>query len=109
MRAAPRHPMRTRSICSSLPGPPDRADRRAYRFLALADVCGAALMVTGNPSIVVEGLVRRCGPVVALDGIDLEVEAKSIFALLGPNGAGKTTAVRILTTILRPDSGRAQV
>jgi daunorubicin resistance ABC transporter ATP-binding subunit len=62
-----------------------------------------------EPAIVVEGLVKRFGSVVALDGIDLEVAPATVFGLLGPNGAGKTTAVRILTTILTPDGGRASV
>ena len=55
------------------------------------------------------GLVKRYGEVTALDGLDLEVPEGSVLALLGPNGAGKTTAVRILTTLLRPDEGRAEV
>src|SRR6266540_1412111 len=46
---------------------------------------------------------------MALDGIDFTVPSGSVFGLLGPNGAGKTTAIRILTTILRPDGGRAEV
>jgi daunorubicin resistance ABC transporter ATP-binding subunit len=60
-------------------------------------------------AILAEGLTKRFGAVVALDGIDFQVPAGSVFGLLGPNGAGKTTAIRILTTILLPDGGRAEV
>ena len=49
-----------------------------------------------NSAIMVEGLTKHYGDVVALDGIDFEVPAGTVFGLLGPNGAGKTTAVRIL-------------
>ncbi len=60
-----------------------------------------------------EGLVKvfasRSGEVRALDGVDLEVPTGSVLGLLGPNGAGKTTAVRILTTLLVADAGRAEV
>src|SRR4051794_16182185 len=62
-----------------------------------------------RPAVVAEGLVKHFGGVHALDGVDLSVPAGSVLGLLGPNGAGKTTAVRILTTILRPDRGRAEV
>jgi ABC-2 type transport system ATP-binding protein len=55
------------------------------------------------------GLVKSYGPVRVLDGVDLGVARGSVFALLGPNGAGKTTAVRILSTLLRADAGRARV
>jgi ABC-2 type transport system ATP-binding protein len=56
-----------------------------------------------------EGLTKRFGEVVALDGIDLEIPAGEVFGLLGPNGAGKTTAVRVFTTVFPPDGGRAEV
>ena len=56
-----------------------------------------------------EGLVKRFGATAALDGVDLEVPAGTVCGLLGPNGAGKTTAVRVLTTLLPADGGRAEV
>ncbi|MDQ6784193.1 MAG: ATP-binding cassette domain-containing protein [Actinomycetota bacterium] len=61
-------------------------------------------------SVVVESLVKTFkGGVRALDGVSFEIPAGTVLGLLGPNGAGKTTAVRVLTTLLTPDSGRAQV
>ncbi|MBC2641764.1 MULTISPECIES: ATP-binding cassette domain-containing protein [unclassified Rhodococcus (in: high G+C Gram-positive bacteria)] len=60
-------------------------------------------------AITAEGLVKKYGKVTALDGIDLAVPSGTVTALLGPNGAGKTTAVRVFTTLLVPDAGRAQV
>ena len=62
-----------------------------------------------NAAIEAEGLVRTFGKVRALDGIDMVAREGTVFGLLGPNGAGKTTAIRILSTLLRPDSGRASV
>jgi ABC-2 type transport system ATP-binding protein len=65
--------------------------------------------VTESSMIEAHNLTKRFGSTVALDGIDLEVPAGAILGVLGPNGAGKTTAVRILTTLARPDSGTARV
>jgi len=60
-------------------------------------------------AILAEGLEKNYGKTRALAGLDLAAEEGSVLAVLGPNGAGKTTAVRILTTLLRPDAGRAEV
>jgi oleandomycin transport system ATP-binding protein len=60
-------------------------------------------------AIEAEGLGKAFGKVRALDGIDMVAREGSVFGLLGPNGAGKTTAIRVLSTLLRPDSGRASV
>ena len=56
-----------------------------------------------------EGLVKNFGKTQALAGADLAAQAGTVLGVLGPNGAGKTTAVRILTTLLLPDGGRAEV
>ena len=64
---------------------------------------------SGGPAILVEGLTKSIGDVHALRGIDLAVPRGTVLGVLGPNGAGKTTAVRILTTLLQPDGGRALV
>jgi ABC-2 type transport system ATP-binding protein len=61
------------------------------------------------PAIDASGLVKEFGATRAVDGVDLSVPAGSVYAILGPNGAGKTTIIRILTTLIRPDEGMAQV
>jgi ABC-2 type transport system ATP-binding protein len=61
------------------------------------------------PAIVVEGLERAFDDVLAVQGVDLEVDEGEIYGFLGPNGAGKTTTVRMLTTLLLPTGGRATV
>lgn len=60
-------------------------------------------------AVLSEGLEKRFGAVHALRGLDLAVARGTVCGLLGPNGAGKTTAVRLLTTLLRPDAGSARV
>jgi ABC-2 type transport system ATP-binding protein len=65
--------------------------------------------MSDQPAIAAEGLSKAFGDVEALRDVDLAVAPGSVLGLLGPNGAGKTTAVRILTTLLRPDAGRARV
>ncbi len=62
-----------------------------------------------RPAIATEQIVKHFGGVEAVRGVDLEVPQGTVFGLLGPNGAGKTTIVRMLTTILKPTSGRATV
>jgi len=61
------------------------------------------------PAIQTEGLTKRFGEVLALDGLSLEVRPGEIFGFLGPNGAGKTTAIRILLDFIRPAAGRARI
>lgn len=62
-----------------------------------------------STGVVVEGLIKRFGSFVALGGVDFVVPEGTVVGLLGPNGAGKTTVIRILSTLLRPDGGRARV
>jgi ABC-2 type transport system ATP-binding protein len=62
-----------------------------------------------EPAIVADALVKRFGDLEAVKGVSFEVPEARVLGLLGPNGAGKTTAVRMLTTLLRPDGGRARV
>ncbi|MET8562949.1 ATP-binding cassette domain-containing protein [Streptomyces flaveolus] len=62
-----------------------------------------------DTAITVEGVRKTYGGTPALDGLDLHVTRGTVHAVLGPNGAGKTTLVRILSTLLRPDSGRVRV
>ena len=67
------------------------------------------MAVDAGNAIVVERLTKHFGSLTALDNVSFEVGAGTVFGLLGPNGAGKTTAIRILTTLLQPDGGRASV
>ena len=70
---------------------------------------GSVPDVRGEAAVETNGLAKAYGDVKALCGVDLRAEHGSVFGLLGPNGAGKTTAVRILTTLILPDSGTARV
>ncbi|MBI4943312.1 MAG: ABC transporter ATP-binding protein [Actinobacteria bacterium] len=63
----------------------------------------------GTPAIRTDHLTKRYGDVLALDGLDLEVQPGEVFDFLGPNGAGKTTTIRLLLSLLRPTAGRAWV
>ncbi|MFJ8084402.1 ATP-binding cassette domain-containing protein [Streptomyces sp. NPDC096205] len=65
--------------------------------------------MTSTYAVLSEGLEKRFGAVHALRGLDLAVAQGTVCGVLGPNGAGKTTAVRLLTTLLRPDAGSARV
>jgi ABC-2 type transport system ATP-binding protein len=67
--------------------------------------------VTSNDNLAIEaaGLVKSFGETRAVDGLDLSVQKGAVYGVLGPNGAGKTTTIRILATLLRPDSGSARV
>jgi daunorubicin resistance ABC transporter ATP-binding subunit len=82
----------------------------AVEAVAVAAAAAAAARSTMSEAIIeVESLVKRFGSLTALANVNLAVERGTVLALLGPNGAGKTTLVRILTTLLKPDGGRARV
>jgi ABC-2 type transport system ATP-binding protein len=77
---------------------------------AAASAAWAGARAGGDePAISVRGLTKSFGEIHALAGVDLDVRRGTVLGLLGPNGAGKTTVVRILTTLLKPDSGTARV
>jgi len=74
----------------------------------MATIRRRAPKATGQ-AVIAEGLVKSFGKTEALKGVSFTIEAGTVLGLLGPNGAGKTTAVRVLTTLLTPDAGRAEV
>lgn len=65
--------------------------------------------MSDEPAIEVDGLTKRFGSTLALDGLDLRVERGAVHGFLGPNGAGKTTTIRVLLGMLRADAGRARL
>jgi ABC transporter DrrB family efflux protein len=69
----------------------------------------SAPVTGGTPGIRVRGVTKQFGGTAALAGVDLDIPEGRVFGLLGPNGAGKTTLVRILSTLLTPDAGRAEI
>jgi len=84
---------------------PAGSDRSTVDTLNAADLARDS----GAAAVSAHGLVKSYGSVRALAGVDLEVPTATVLGLLGPNGAGKTTIIRILTTLLKPDAGSAQV
>ncbi|HEY9604681.1 MAG TPA: ATP-binding cassette domain-containing protein [Allocoleopsis sp.] len=77
----------------------------------LTDRSGSIQEPVGNrkPILETQGLTRQFGKMTAVDGLTIAVEAGEVFGLLGPNGAGKSTAIKMLTTLLPPTSGRAKI
>jgi len=85
------------------------AERFRHQPPLAGEGASAAVDTPSAAAVSVRGLVKSYGAVRALAGVDLDVAHGTVLGLLGPNGAGKTTIVRILTTLLTPDAGRAQV
>src|SRR5687767_4219280 len=82
---------------------PDRAGDEAFEEAGSAPDSGA------TPAVRVEGLWKRFGPQIAVNGVDLVLPAGRFIGLVGPNGAGKTTTLSMITGLLRPDQGRVLV
>jgi ABC-2 type transport system ATP-binding protein len=82
---------------------------RGVASLVTAEVDDSARAHTREAAVVTEGLTKRYGSRVAVDGLSLTVRRGEVFGFLGPNGAGKTTTLRMLVGLVRPTSGSAQV
>src|SRR6266571_1344430 len=68
-----------------------------------------AIAVTTQPDVRLVGVRKTYGEVVAVDGVDLDVDAGEFFTLLGPSGSGKTTTLRLIAGFERPDGGRVEL
>ncbi len=79
------------------------------RQVGACDLAVYYAVVSQAPALVCEGLVKRYGAVVAVNGLSLSIQRGECFGLLGPNGAGKTTTIEILEGLLQPDGGRVEV
>jgi ABC-2 type transport system ATP-binding protein len=71
--------------------------------------CHDHFHLTIHLAVRAEGLVKVFGDNRAVDGVDLAVDAGTVYGVLGPNGAGKTTTINMLATLMRPDAGRAEI
>lgn len=76
-------------------------------FLNMLSPQPALVFENSTPVVSVRGLIKHYGNVKAVDGLDFDIPRGTVLALLGPNGAGKTTLIRILGTLITPDSGQA--
>jgi len=65
--------------------------------------------VSEAPPVATRGLVKRYGPIIAVDHVDLTVERGDVFGYLGPNGAGKTTSLRMMLGLIQPTSGEVRL
>ncbi|HEV3311214.1 MAG TPA: ABC transporter ATP-binding protein [Chloroflexota bacterium] len=80
-------------------------DRQDESNLTLAEVDSSS----GSPMVTIQGVTKRFGDRVAVNGVSLSIERGEIFGLLGPNGAGKSTTVNMLSTFMKPDSGEITI
>jgi ABC-2 type transport system ATP-binding protein len=87
----------------------DRVSRVVGREPALPPASRPDLAVLRTPVVEMSGVVKRLGRVVALDGLDLQVDQGQVTALVGPNGAGKSVALRVLLGLVRPAEGRVRL
>ncbi|MFJ1458262.1 ATP-binding cassette domain-containing protein [Nocardia wallacei] len=97
------------SLDNAEPQPPEKPETAGPVADTADRVVADAVPVVSEPAVVVSEVRKSFGDVHALRGVSFTAERASVLGILGPNGAGKTTAVKILSTLLRPDSGTAMV